>query len=89
MKIINLASGFLVLAAGIACAPVAQADGNAANLDQLVAQVYNQVQSRCTPSMHPSFQRVVWDNGYASGGGINHGRIIDANPSLGGPFTAG
>ncbi len=42
-----------LFAVGIACAPLAQADGNSANLDQLVAQVYNQVQRGCTPKTPP------------------------------------
>ncbi|HEY2501407.1 MAG TPA: hypothetical protein VGI68_08280 [Mycobacterium sp.] len=74
------------LAAGIACAPLAQADADTSNLDQIVAGVYNQVQARCTPSMPPSFQRIQWDAGMPYGGG-GTGRIIDANPRLGGPFT--
>jgi hypothetical protein len=74
-----------VLAAGITCAPLAQADGNTANLDQIVAQVYTQVQRGCTPQTPPNFQRIAWDAGSPFGGG-GTGRIIDANPSLGGPF---
>jgi hypothetical protein len=73
-----------VLAAGIACAPLAQADGNSANLDQLVAQVYDQVQRRCTPTEPPQFQRIAWDS--PPGGQGGSGRIIDADPALGGPF---
>jgi len=76
----------VLLAAGITCAPLAQADADTSNLDQVVAGVYNQVQARCTPSMRPSFQRIQWDPGYPYGGG-GTGRIIDANPGLGGPFT--
>lgn len=86
MKITVLMPAVLA-AAGIACAPLAQADGDASNLDQLVAQVYNQVQTRCTPPTPPSFQRIAWDNGRPTGLG-GTGRIIDANPALGGPFTA-
>jgi hypothetical protein len=33
--------------------------------------------------MPPSFQRIVWDN---FTGGVGQGRIIDADPHLGGPF---
>jgi hypothetical protein len=75
-----------LLAAGIACAPPAQADGNTANLDQLVAQVYNQVQRGCTPETPPSFQGIAWDSPPTGQGGS--GRIIDANAALGGPFQA-
>lgn len=76
-----------VFAAGIACAPLAQAGTGAdtSNLDQIVAGVYNQVQRGCTPSTPPNFQRIQWDAGFPYGGG-GTGRIIDANPGLGGPF---
>jgi hypothetical protein len=76
-----------VLAASIALAPLAHAGTGAdtSNLDQIVANVYNQVQRGCTPSTPPSFQRIQWDPGSPYGGG-GTGRIIDANPRLGGPF---
>jgi hypothetical protein len=54
-------AGVAALAA-ITFAPLAQADGNAANLDQLVGQAYTQFQHGCTPSMSPQFQRIVWDS---------------------------
>jgi hypothetical protein len=76
-----------VLVAAIVCAPSAHADGDPSNLDQLVAQVYNQVQRGCTPRIPPQFQRIVWDGGRPTGQG-GSGRIIDATPGLGGPFTA-
>jgi hypothetical protein len=79
------ATPIVLLAAGITCALLAQADADTSNLDQVVAGVYNQVQAR-SPSMSPSFQRILWDPGYPYGGG-GTGRIIDANPRLGGPFT--
>jgi hypothetical protein len=66
-------------AAAIACAPLAQANGSQQSLTDAVRQVYTQVQTRCTPSMPPSFQGITTD-------GHGNGRIIDANPSLGGPF---
>jgi hypothetical protein len=77
----------VVLAAAITFEPSAQADGNAANLPQLIANLYTQVQQRCTPQTPPHFQSIQWD-----GGGpyqLGSGRIIDANPSLGGPFQYG
>jgi hypothetical protein len=79
------AAAIAALAAGIAFAPSAEADGNTANLDQIVAQVYREVQQRCTPHTPPNFQRIQWDAGSPYGGG-GTGRIIDANPALGGPF---
>jgi hypothetical protein len=69
--------------AGAGFAAPAHADGNTANLDQLVGQAYTQFQTRCTPSMSPSFQRVAWDSPPTGQGGT--GRIVDANPALGGP----
>lgn len=59
----------------------------ASNLDSLVAQVYNQVQKGCTPRTPPQFQRIIWDGTGPTGGG-GTGRTVDANPALGGPFSA-
>lgn len=73
-----LAAGFLTVSA-----PAAHADGNSANLDQLVGQAYTQFQHGCTPSEPANFQRVAWDA--PPGGQGGSGRIIDANPALGGP----
>jgi hypothetical protein len=70
--------------AAITFAPIAQADGNTANLNQIVGQAYTQFQARCTPSMTPQFQRVVWDSPPTGQGGT--GRIVDGNQGLGGPF---
>lgn len=74
-----------VLAAGIACAPLAQADADTSNLDQLIGQLYTKVQRGCTPQTPPSFQGIQWDPGSPYGGG-GTGRIVDADPHLGGPF---
>lgn len=83
----TFAFGFAALTAGgIVCAPLARADADTSHLDQIVAGVYNQVQRGCTPRTPPNFQRIQWDPGSPYGGG-GTGRIIDANPSLGGPFT--
>jgi hypothetical protein len=80
------AIAFTPFAEPVTPTPLAHADGNAANLDQLVAGVYNKVQRGCTPSTPPSFQRIAWDS--PPGGQGGSGRIIDANPGLGGPFHA-
>jgi len=72
-----------LLVTGTAMAPLAHADATQASAEQAVQQVYNQVQARCTPSMPPHFQRIVWNN---FNGNIGSGRIIDATPGLGGPF---
>jgi hypothetical protein len=80
-------TGVLLAAAALAAAPTAQADGDASYLDRLVAQVYNQVQRGWFPRTPPQFQRIVWDQtGLIGGGGT--GPIVDANPALGGPFSA-
>jgi hypothetical protein len=79
----NKAMALAVLAAGIVSAPLAHADGTQASAEQAVRNVYNKVQARCTPSMAPSFQRIAWNSVTGQGG---TGRIIDANPRLGGPF---
>jgi hypothetical protein len=83
----KLLMGVVVAAAAITSAPIAQADADASNLDQIVGQAYTQFQTRCTPSMTPRFQRVVWDTGRPSGGG-GTGRIVDGTQGLGGPFSA-
>jgi hypothetical protein len=69
----------------ITCAPTAHADGNTANLDQIIGQAYNDFQQHCTHTMAPQFQRIAWDSAPTGRGGT--GTIIDANRSLGGPFT--
>ncbi len=51
--------GVMAAVAAITLAPIAQADSNAANLDQIVGQAYTKFQTRCTPGMTPQFQRVV------------------------------
>jgi hypothetical protein len=67
-----------VLAAGVALAPFSQAGGDAA-LNAAVKQVYAKRQAQCTPNMPPHFQGIqLMGNG--------HGKIIDANPHLGGDF---
>jgi hypothetical protein len=76
----------VVLAAAIACAPLARADGTQASAEQAVATIYNQVQRRCTPSMAPSLQSIQWEQ---FNGNYGKGRIVDANPGLGGPFQIG
>lgn len=75
----------LTATAVIAGAAPAYADGNTANLDQIVGQAYNDFQQHCTRTMAPYFQRIVWNNPPTGQGGT--GTIIDANQSLGGPFT--
>ena len=79
--------GALLVAAAVAATSPARADGDASNLDSLVAQVYDQVQRGCTPRTPPQFQRIIWDGTGPTGGG-GTGRIVDANPGLGGPFSA-
>ncbi len=78
------ALALLAVATGSVFAPDAQADGNAAQLDQIVAQAYVQFQRGCTPNMTPQFQRIAWDA--PPGGQGGSGRIVDATEGLGGPF---
>ncbi|OBB80064.1 hypothetical protein A5760_01245 [Mycobacterium colombiense] len=74
-----------VLAVGIVCAPLAQAEsGDRADAEQAVTAIYNQVQARCTPRTPPAFQSISWNDFYPAVGGT--GRIHDANAGLGGPF---
>jgi hypothetical protein len=82
MKIVLMA---LMATAAIAGAAPAYADGNAANLDQIVGSAYTDFQQHCTRTMTPYFQRIVWNNPPTGQGGT--GTIIDANRGLGGPFT--
>jgi hypothetical protein len=76
-----------VVAAGIAFAPLAQAEsGDQSAADQAVTATYNQVQARCTPSTPPHLQSITWHTFHQ--GSWGKGRIHDANPRLGGPFKA-
>ncbi|MEB4210979.1 hypothetical protein [Mycobacterium sp. 94-17] len=75
----------VLVAAGIACAPTAQADsGDQADAAQAVTAIYNRVQARCTPRTPPALQSISWNDFYPAVGGT--GTIRDANASLGGPF---
>jgi hypothetical protein len=76
----------VVLVAGIAGAPTAQAySGDQADAEQAVSAIYNRVQRACTPHTPPSLQSISWDSFNPASGGT--GRIHDANPGLGGPFV--
>jgi hypothetical protein len=70
------------IAAAVLFAPIANADGSA-SLNAAVEQVYTKRQAQCTPNMTPHFQGIQLTK---VGEGEGSGRIIDANPSLGGPF---
>jgi hypothetical protein len=86
-KIVKIVAALpAVLVAGIAVAPVAQADGTQASAEQAVGTVYNQVQRRCTPSLAPSLQSISWEQ---FNGNYGKGRIVDADPRLGGSFQIG
>jgi hypothetical protein len=75
----------VALAAGIACAPPAQAySGDQASAEEAVAAIYSQVQRRCTPGTAPSLQSISWSQ--FSPQSFGEGRIIDASAGLGGPF---
>lgn len=52
-----------------------------------IAEGYKAKQVECTPDLAPSLQSIVWDApGFTPDGGT--GMITDANPALGGQFTA-
>ena len=62
-----------------------------AGAEAAVRSIYIQVQTTCTPRTPPSFQSISWKffsltpvDGRIGGTGSIH----DANPGLGGPFTA-
>jgi hypothetical protein len=78
----------VVLAAGIACAPLAQAgNGDRSDAEQAVTAIYNQVIPGCTSHHNVgNIQSITWDSFGDRAGGS--GRIHDANASLGGPFQA-
>jgi hypothetical protein len=76
----KLLIGGVTAAAAITFAAPAHANGSQASLTDAVRQVYNKVQTRCTPNMPPSFQSITTD-------GQGNGHIIDANPRLGGEFN--
>jgi hypothetical protein len=71
--------------AAITFSPLAHAEvGDQSDAEQAVRTIYNQVQTRCTPSMHPSFQSISWSTFFPDSWG--EGRIIDSNSALGGSF---
>jgi hypothetical protein len=75
-----------VLAASLICAPLAHADsGDQSSAEQAVLAIYAQVQRGCTPTMTSHVQGITWSSFYPASYG--EGRIIDATPGLGGPFT--
>lgn len=52
-----------------------------------IADGYIAKQIECTPDMAPTFESIAWDPpGFTPDGGT--GMITDANPQLGGQFTA-
>jgi hypothetical protein len=73
-----------VLAAGILAAPAHADVGDQADAEAAVTAIYNQVQRGCTPSRPPQLQSIQWSRFAVASGG--EGRIIDADPHLGGPF---
>jgi hypothetical protein len=75
-----------LVVAGVICAPVAHTDGDPSVLPPLIEQVYTEFQTRCTPQTPPDFQRIEWAS--PPTGGAARGTVVDANPSLGGPFIA-
>ncbi len=83
---ITTAAAGIAFYAPVVLIPTASADGNAANLDQIVAQAYTQFQHGCTPTEPAQFQRIVWDDPHGPTGQGGSGRIIDGAPGLGGPF---
>ncbi|HEX4391253.1 MAG TPA: hypothetical protein VH084_06885 [Mycobacterium sp.] len=81
----KLLIGGAAAAAAIIFTPIAHADGNTANLDQIVGSAYTDFQQHCTRTLAPQFQRIVWNNPPTGQGGA--GTIVDANRALGGSFT--
>lgn len=76
----------MAVAAVITFAPLAHADsGDQSAAEQAVTAIYNQVQRGCTPTEAPQLQSIQWSRFAADSGG--EGRIVDANPHLGGPFV--
>lgn len=75
-----------VLAAGIACAPLAQADsGDQSAAEEAVTAIYNRVIPGCTSHHNVgNIQSISWDT--FNPGSWGGGRIHDANSRLGGPF---
>ena len=81
----NLFIGVMAAAAAITFAPLAHADSaDQAAAEQAVQTIYNQVQRGCTPTEPPQLRSIQWSRFVADSGG--EGRIVDANPNLGGPF---
>jgi hypothetical protein len=85
LKVSKTALGLAALAAaGIACAPLAHADtGDQASAEEAVRAVYSRITCG-SPPMPMSLQSITWSRFYPASFG--EGRIIDADPRLGGPF---
>jgi hypothetical protein len=79
----GLIAGMAALAA-ITLAPIANADnGDQASAEQAVRAVYSRITCG-SPPMPMSLQSIQWDS--FTPASFGEGRIIDANPRLGGPF---
>jgi hypothetical protein len=79
----GLTAGMAALAA-ITFAPIAHADsGDQASAEEAMRAVYSRITCG-SPPMPMSLQSITWSRFYPASFG--EGRIIDANPRLGGPF---
>lgn len=83
----NLLVAGMAAVATITFAPLAHADsGDQSAAEQAVTAIYNQVIPGCTQHGNsPNIQSIQWSRFAADSGG--EGRIVDANPNLGGPFV--
>jgi hypothetical protein len=73
------------LIAAIALAPVVSAEvGDQADAEAAVQAVYGEITCG-SPPMPMHFTGIQWSRFYPASGG--EGRIVDADPHLGGPFT--
>jgi len=80
-----LVTGIFLVVALFGTIGKAHADGSDQGLMVALVTAYDQVQSKCTPNLPPSFQGVRWTGAHT--GGTGRGMIIDADPRLGGPFS--
>lgn len=84
---------FVGLVTRILRKPTDDDDATTDELEAIIAQVYEEGQSQCTPSVQPQVDYIIWDRRprrpgpeHQNAGDCGAGRIVDANTGLRGSF---